>query len=116
MLGINASADAVNRMAVASPASLFTHEGGGHQMRINKATPADDAGFVWQNDYTTHGLMGLLGTNDLTAKVSPDGATFHTALVASAATGQVDFPQGLCPWQLDTGLWRGHGQPVGRSL
>ncbi len=95
MLGINATADAVNRLTVRSAASLFTHEGGSHQMKINKASASDDAGFVLQNDYTTHGLMGLFGTNDLTAKVSPDGTSFYNAFEASAATGEVNFPQGL---------------------
>src|SRR5690606_32974536 len=37
-LGINTSADATNRLAVAAPASLFTHDGNGHQLKINKAT------------------------------------------------------------------------------
>jgi hypothetical protein len=94
-MGINAAADTVNRLAVGSQASLFTHVGAGHQMKINKATAANDAGFVLQSGYTTHGMMGLFGTNDLTAKVSPDGSTFYNAFEASATTGQVNFPQGL---------------------
>src|SRR5690606_31531342 len=36
-LGINATADATNRLTVAAPASLFNNEGGGHQLKINKA-------------------------------------------------------------------------------
>lgn len=36
-LGINATADGTNRLALASAASLFSHDGAGHQLKINKA-------------------------------------------------------------------------------
>ena len=42
-LGVNATASAVNRLSVASPASLFNHEGQGHQLKINKAAAGDTA-------------------------------------------------------------------------
>lgn len=37
LVGVNATADTTNRLAVASPASLFNHGGAGHQMKINKS-------------------------------------------------------------------------------
>lgn len=42
-LGINTSADATNRLAVAAAATLFSHVGDGHQMKINKAGPGAGA-------------------------------------------------------------------------
>ena len=36
-LGIGTAADAVNRLAVASEAALFSHAGGDHRLVVNKA-------------------------------------------------------------------------------
>ena len=47
-LGIGTSADATNRLAVASPATLLTHEGAGHQLKINKAQDSDTASLLFQ--------------------------------------------------------------------
>src|SRR5690554_6287681 len=38
-LGINTSADTTNRLAIASAASLLSHAGNGHQVKISKAAP-----------------------------------------------------------------------------
>ena len=43
MLGVNATADTTNRLALASAASLFDHAGAGHQQKINKAAAGDTA-------------------------------------------------------------------------
>src|SRR5690606_37685299 len=37
LVGVNATADATNRLAVRSPASLFDEEAGDHRLKINKA-------------------------------------------------------------------------------
>ena len=37
MLGINTAADTTNRLAVAGAATLLTHAGAGHQLKLNKA-------------------------------------------------------------------------------
>src|SRR5690606_19454693 len=50
MLGINAIADLTNRLTVASPATLFTHEGGDHRVTVNKAGPGDTASLVFDDD------------------------------------------------------------------
>ena len=51
MLGINATADATNRLTVSAPATLLTHEGAGHQLKINKALPADTASLLFQSGW-----------------------------------------------------------------
>lgn len=60
-LGVNTSADDTNRLAVASEASLFTHIGAGHQLKLNKSTPADTASLLFQTNWSGRAEMGLAG-------------------------------------------------------
>lgn len=94
-LGVATTADATNRLAVASDASLFTHAGAGHQLKVNKAAAADTASLLFQSGWTGHAEMGLAGNTDLSIKVSADGTSFTEALRADAASGQVSLPQGV---------------------
>lgn len=94
-LGVGATADAVNRLAVAAPASLFTHAGADHRLAVNKAAPGDTASLLFQTGFSARAEIGTAGSDDLALKVSPDGAAFHTALSAEAATGRVRLPAGL---------------------
>lgn len=84
-LGINASADATNRLAVASAASLFTHVGGDHRLTINRETGADTASQIFATGFSARAEIGLAGSDDLAIKVSEDGATFRTALLAEGS-------------------------------
>jgi len=93
-LGINTGADAVNRLAVASGASLFTHAGAGHQIKVNKATPGDTASLLFQTGWSGRAEMGTAGTEDFAVKVSADGAAWTEALRIAAADGLVSLPQG----------------------
>lgn len=94
MFGINTSADATNRLAVASPATLFTHEGAGHQLKLNKAATAETASLLYQSNFTGHAELGLAGNDDFSLKVSADGGAWTDALRADATTGVVTLPQG----------------------
>ena len=91
-LGIGTGADATNRLAVASPATLLTHTGGGHQLKVNKAAPEDTASLLFQTGFSGRAEMGTAGSDSFAIKVSADGATFQTALSVDAATGRVSFP------------------------
>ncbi len=42
-LGINASYDMTNRLAVSADATLLTNDGNGHQLKVNKAAATDTA-------------------------------------------------------------------------
>ncbi|AXX99201.1 DUF2793 domain-containing protein [Profundibacter amoris] len=95
MVGISTTADTINRLAVASEASLFTHAGAGHQMKLNKSTAADTASLLFQTGWSGRAEMGTTGTDDFEIKVSGDGAVFHSAMIATAATGRVQFPSGV---------------------
>ena len=92
LLGINATADLTNRLAVASDASLFSHDGADHRMKINKAAAGDTASQLFQTGLSGRAEFGLTGDDDWHVKVSPDGTTWHEALIADRATGRVTFP------------------------
>lgn len=94
-LGINATADATNRLAVASPASLFNNAGAGHQIKVNKAASGDTASLLFQTGWSGRAEMGLAGSDAFRIKVSADGSAFKDALVADPATGRVAFPAGV---------------------
>lgn len=95
-LGINTSADSTNRLAVAAPATLLTHDGAGHQIKVNKNTDSDTASLLFQTGWSGRAEMGTTGSDDFAVKVSPDGATFYTGLALQAASGAVHMPQGQC--------------------
>ncbi|MGR3762450.1 peptidase G2 autoproteolytic cleavage domain-containing protein (plasmid) [Roseobacteraceae bacterium NS-SX3] len=83
-LGVGAAADAVNRLALSSDAALFTHAGGGHHLKINKAGAGDTAALLFQSGWSGHAEMGLLGNQDFTVKLSADGSAWATALALTA--------------------------------
>ena len=100
-LGINGQADETNRLVVASPASLFTHEGGDHRVKIDKAGASDTASLVYQTAYSGRAEMGLTGSDDFALKVSADGAVWHEAMRIDRASGRVRFPAGGTREMLD---------------
>ena len=95
-LGLNTAADSTNRLAVAAPATLLTHEGAGHQIKVNKNTDTDTASLLFQTGWSGRAEMGTAGSDDFALKVSPDGSTFFTGLNLVADSGAVQMPQGQC--------------------
>jgi hypothetical protein len=93
-LGINTAADAINRLAVTSDATLLTHAGAGHQLKVNKAAPGDTASLLFQTGWSGRAEMGLTGSDDFEIKTSADGSVFRPALRIDAATGRPGFPLG----------------------
>jgi len=94
-LGINTTADSTNRLAVASPATLLTHAGNDHRLKLNKASAGDTASLLFQSNWSGRGEIGLMGDDDFGFKVSPDGNTFHQAISIDRSTGTGRFPSGL---------------------
>lgn len=93
-LGVNTSADSTNRFAVKTNAVLFSHDDvtpgtGDLRITLNKSAAGKDAGFTFQDAFSTRALFGLLGNDDWGVKVSPDGSTFYDALVIDKDTGNV---------------------------
>lgn len=93
-VGIGTTSDATNRLAVASPATLLTHEGAGHQVKVNKAASGDTASLLFQTAFAGQAEMGLAGTDDFAIKVAGGGA-WPVALAADRVTGRVTFPNGV---------------------
>ncbi|MEZ5804399.1 MAG: DUF2793 domain-containing protein [Rhizobiaceae bacterium] len=94
MLGIGMAADAGTRLAVASDASLFSHAGAGHQLKLDKAGSGDTASLLFQTDLSGRAEIGTVGSDALSMKVSTDGVTWRTALQVDPDSGRVAFPQG----------------------
>lgn len=91
-IGINATADDTNRLALSAAASLFNHAGAGHQAKINKATASDTASILFQTGFSGRAEMGTAGDDDFHFKVSPDGSAWHEAIVIDKDTGEVALP------------------------
>jgi hypothetical protein len=94
-VGINASADETNKLAIASAASLFNHAGNGHQQKINKAAAGDTASVLYQTGFSGRAEMGTTGDDDFHFKVSPDGSAWNEAILIDKDTGEVSFPSGV---------------------
>nr|WP_245307756.1 DUF2793 domain-containing protein [Rhizobium altiplani] len=62
IIGVNTSPDAVNRLAVASDASLFGHAGHGHQLKANKAAVAETGTLLFQTAWSGRAEIGLAAT------------------------------------------------------
>lgn len=94
-IGVGATADDTNRLAVSAPASLFNHAGTNHRMALNKQAAADTASLVFQNDFSGRAEFGLAGSDDFSIKVSPDGSDWHQALISDRNSGAIRAPAGL---------------------
>lgn len=94
-LGINTTSDSTNRLSVASTATLLSHVGAGHQVKVNKAAASDTASLLFQDNWSGRAEMGLAGNDEFAIKVSPDGTTWAEALRFGAATGKGFFGFGL---------------------
>jgi hypothetical protein len=94
LLGLGgATADSHNRLSVNALALLFNHAGGGIEATFNKNAPANDAAFAFKTDFSARALLGLLGSDDFSFKVSPDGAIYHDAIQIDRNSGQVELPK-----------------------
>ncbi|WP_435257286.1 DUF2793 domain-containing protein [Thioclava sp. FR2] len=93
-LGVSTDADSLNRLAVSSAASLFTHSGAGHQVKINKATATDTASLLFQTGWSGRAEMGTAGSDNFEIKTSSNGSSFQTSLRALSSSGKVELPLG----------------------
>ncbi|WP_039018535.1 DUF2793 domain-containing protein [Halocynthiibacter namhaensis] len=104
-IGINTTSDATNKLAVSSDATLLTHAGSSHQVKVNKNSAGDTASLLFQSAWTGHAEMGLSGDTNFALKVS-DGSAWFTALQTDGTTGRVSFPSGgVRPVQAGPTTW-----------
>jgi hypothetical protein len=90
--GVNMSADATNRLAIAADASLFNHAGTDHRLKLNKASASRTASLLFQDNFSGRAEIGLAGDDQFRLKVSPDGASWIEALVVDRTSGLVTLP------------------------
>lgn len=87
VFGVNAAADATNKLAVRSNAVLFdaqdAAEGGtgDTQIKVNKEAAGDTASHLFMTGFSGRAEFGLTGDDDFHLKVSADGAAWKEALV-----------------------------------
>lgn len=94
LLGLGwATADSYNRFSINTPAMLFNHAGNGIEATFNKNGPADDAAFAFKTGFSARALIGLLGNDDFSFKVSPNGSTFFDAIRIDRTSGRVELPE-----------------------
>lgn len=89
LLGINATADTTNRLSVSATATLLSHEGAGHQLKVNKAAAGQTGSLLFQTAWSGRAEIGLAASDDLSFKVSADGTTWKTALSMDRSAGSV---------------------------
>jgi hypothetical protein len=95
LLGINATADTTNRLAVRSNAVLFTEigaaDGGTGDIRfvVNKEADGDTATLLFQSGWSGRAEVGLAGDTDFVFKVSSDGSAWTEAIRIDKDTGRV---------------------------
>jgi hypothetical protein len=99
-LGIGTTADATNRLAAKLNAALFTSlsaaEGGTGNCRfiLNKDLAGGVLSQLYQTGYSSRAEAGLVGDDDFSIRVSPDGSSWREALRINRTTGAVSFPSG----------------------
>jgi len=79
-VGINTTSDASNPLSVSGPSTLLSHEGSGHQLKLNKASATDTASLLFQTGFSGRAEIGLNGSDEFTAKVSSDGSNWVDVL------------------------------------
>ncbi len=100
-LGVGTTADAYNVLAVKGAAALLSGktvaEGGTGDvsLSVNKEADGNSAQILLQRGYSSRTIIGLLGNNDLTVKVSSDGVGWCNALTINRFSGRVRFGKGI---------------------
>ena len=88
-----ATADSFNRLSVNTPAVLLNNAGAGIEATVNKATAGNDAAFAFKTGFSARALIGLLGNDDFSFKVSPDGSAFFDAFKVDRTNGRVELAE-----------------------
>lgn len=92
-VGINATADATNKLSVSSEAVLFNHDGDDCQIKVNKNSSGDTASYLFQDNFSGRAEFGLVGDDDFSLKVSDDGSAFDEVFKTDNTTGDIRFKQ-----------------------
>lgn len=91
LLGVGATPDTTNRLSVTSPGVLFNRETDDLSVTMNKQSAGDDLQLILQTGFSTRGIIGLIGNDNLAIRVSADGSSFFNALTFTAGSGIATF-------------------------
>lgn len=86
-VGVNASYDSTNKLAVKSDAVLLDNNGSDSRVKVNKNASGNTASHLFQNGYSGRAEFGLIGDDNFQVKVSPDGSAWYQAWVVDKSTG-----------------------------
>ena len=79
--------------SVNTPAVLLNNAGAGIEATVNKAATGNDAAFAFKTGFSARALIGLLGSDDFSFKVSPDGSAYYDAILIDRSSGRVELPK-----------------------
>jgi hypothetical protein len=91
-LGINATADANNKLTVRSSYSLFNAETSDARLVLNKVNPSSSASFIFQQNWTGIAEFGTINGNNFILKVASAGV-WREVFEVEASTGRMNFKQ-----------------------
>lgn len=107
LLGIGTTADANNPLSIKVNNVLVTAkpvaETGTGDMRytLNKESTAKMLSLLLQSNWSGRAELGLLGSDNLTLRVSEDGTTWNDVFNVDKVTGAIDIIKGTQKTQLD---------------
>jgi len=100
-LGIGTAPDDMNRLSTKLNSALFSaltaEEGGTGDLRfvLNKGETNNVLSQLYQRGFSGRAETGLIGNDDFSVRVSPDGSQWRDALMVDRNTGIASFPSGL---------------------
>ncbi len=87
------TADTNNAIGAKGTAFLFDAETDDCRFTFNKVAAGDDAALTFQSNYSGRALIGLLGSDDFSFTVSPDGSSYTQAILIDKDDASVSLVQ-----------------------
>lgn len=91
-VGIGTAADPSNPLSVYGSSALFN--GTNFSFTLNKSASGNTASVLFQDAFSARAQIGLIGSDNFTFKVSPNGSTYYSAITIAASSGQLQLLAG----------------------
>ena len=88
-LGVGTAPDPANPLSVYGASALFN--GANFSFTVNKSAAANVASVIFEDNFSLRAQIGLLNSDQLQIKVSPNGSSYFTGLTFDNATGAPTF-------------------------
>ena len=86
-VGVGTAPDPSNVLSVYGSSALLN--GANFSLTVNKSATANAASVLFQDGFSARAQIGLLGDDNFTFKVSPNGSSYYSALSLDKSTGAV---------------------------